>query len=130
MPGAKWPIIFCAVERDDAGVAVGEVVGEEAAAGAEGVAGPGDVDVDFLDADFEDVAGFGFGDGDWAGEDVAAGAFVGGGIVFVDVVDVGGDVGCGDAEGLRRSGAPQVERVWILTVSPEWTVRTGLACAE
>ena len=66
-----------AVEGDDAGVAVGEVVGEEAAAGAEAVAGPGDVDVDFLNADFEDVAGFGFGDGDGAGEDVAAGAFFG-----------------------------------------------------
>jgi hypothetical protein len=35
------------------------------------------VDVDFEDADFEDVAGFGVGDGDGAGEDVAAGAAVG-----------------------------------------------------
>jgi hypothetical protein len=67
-----------AVERDDL-ARVGEVVGQEAAAGAEAVAGPGDVDVDLLDADFEDVAGFGFGDGDRAGEDVAAGAAVGGG---------------------------------------------------
>ena len=82
-----------AVEGDEAGVAVGEVVGEEAAAGAEGVAGPGDVDVDFLNADFEDVAGFGFGDGDGAGEDVAAGAFFAGGNFGVDVGDVGGDVG-------------------------------------
>jgi hypothetical protein len=31
---------------------------------------------------------------------------------------------------LRRSGAAQVERVWMVTVSPEWTVRAGLAWAE
>ena len=93
-----------AVEGDDAGVAVGEVVGEEAAAGAEAVAGPGDVDVDFLNADFEDVAGFGFGDGDGAGEDVAAGAFFAGGDFVVDVGDVGGDVGVGDAEGFEALG--------------------------
>jgi len=92
---------LCAVERDDAGFAVGEVVGEEAAAGAEGVAGPGDVEVDLLNADFEDVAGFGFGDGDGAGEDMAAGSFLCCGVVFVDVVDVGGDVGFGDAEGFE-----------------------------
>ena len=35
------------------------------------------VDGDLEDADFEDVAGLGFGDGDGAGEDVAAGAAVG-----------------------------------------------------
>ncbi len=93
-----------AVERDDAGAAVGEVVGEEAAAGAEAVAGPGDVDGDLLDADFEDVAGLGFGDGDGAGEDVAAGTFFAGGVVFVDVGDVGRDVGVGDAEGLEALG--------------------------
>lgn len=93
-----------AIKGDEAGVAVGEVVGEEAAAGAEGVAGPGDVDVDFLDADFEDVAGFGFGYGDGAGEDMAAGTFVGGGDFGVDVGDVGRDVGFGDAEGLEALG--------------------------
>jgi len=87
-----------AVERDDAGAAVGEVVGEESAAGAEAIAGPGDVDVDFLDAYFEDVAGLGFGDGDGAGEDVAARAFFTGRVVFVYVSDVGRDVGVGDAE--------------------------------
>src|SRR5580692_4129097 len=95
-----------AVEGDDAGAAVGEVVGEEATASAEAVACPRDVDGDFLDADFEDVAGFGFGDGDGTGEDVAAGAFVGRGVIFVDVGDVGWDVGGGDAEGfeaLRRA---------------------------
>jgi hypothetical protein len=92
---------FGAVEGDEAGFAVGEVVGEEAAAGAEGVAGPWDVDVDFLNANFEDIAGCGSVDGDGAGEDVASGALVGGGIVFVDVVDVGGDVGWGDAEGFE-----------------------------
>ncbi len=39
---------FCAVEGDDAGFAVGKVVGQEAAAGSERVAGPRDVDVDFF----------------------------------------------------------------------------------
>jgi hypothetical protein len=87
-----------AVERDDAGVTVGEVVGEEAAAGAEGVAGPSDVDVDFLDADFKDIAWFSSVDGYGTSEDVASGTLVGGRIVFVDVVDVGGDVGGSDAE--------------------------------
>ena len=87
-----------AIEGNEAGAAVGEVVGEKAAADAEGVAGPGDVDIDFLDADFEDVAGLGFFDGDGAGEDVATGTFFGGGDFGVDVVDVRGDVGGGDAE--------------------------------
>ena len=93
-----------AVEGYEARVAVGEVVGQEAAASAEGVAGPGDVDVDFLDADFEDVAGFGFGDGDRAGEDVAAGALFAGRDFGVDVGDVGGNVGFGYAEGLEALG--------------------------
>jgi hypothetical protein len=93
-----------AVQRNEAGVAVGEVVGEEAAAGAEGVAGPGDVDVDFLDADFEDVAGLGFSDGNGTGEDVAAGALFAGGDFGVDVGDVGGDVGFGDAESFEALG--------------------------
>ena len=95
---------LCAVERDDAGFAVGEVVGKEAAAGSEGVAGPGDVNVDFLDAYFEDVAGFGFFDGDGTGEDVAAGAFFGGGIVLVDVAHVRGNVSFGYSEGLEALG--------------------------
>ena len=93
-----------AVEGDDAGFAVGEVVGEEAAAGAEGVAGPGDVDVDLLDADFEDVAGFGFCDGDGAGEDVAAGAFFGWRGLWCRCRRRRGDVGVGDAEGLEALG--------------------------
>jgi hypothetical protein len=93
-----------AVERDNAGAAIGEVVGEKAAAGAEAVAGPRDVDVDFLNADFEDVAGFGFGDGDGAREDVAAGTSLGGGDFGVDVVDVGGNVGGSDAEGFEALG--------------------------
>ena len=95
---------FCAVERDDAGFAVGEVVGEEAAAGSEGVACPGDVDVDLLDADFEDVTRFGFFNGDGTGEDVASGTFFGGGIVLIDVADIGGNVGFGYAEGLEALG--------------------------
>ena len=93
-----------AVKGNDAGVGVGEVVGEEAAAGAEGVAGPGDVDGDLEDADLEDVAGFGLFDGYGAGEDVAAGAAVGGGDLGVDVGYVGGYVGFGYAEGLEAVG--------------------------
>ena len=89
---------LCTVEWDDTGVAVREVVGEKTAAGAEGVAGPSDVDIDFLDADFEHIAWFGSIDGYGAGEDVASGTLVGCRIVFVDVVNVGGDVGGSDAE--------------------------------
>ncbi len=77
MPGAKWAMSFCAVERDDFGAAVGELHGKEAAAEAEAVAGEVCVELDFEDLDFEDVAGLGFCDGDGAGEDVAAGALVG-----------------------------------------------------
>ena len=88
------------VERDGFGEAVGEVLGEEAVFSGS-VAGPGDVYVNFLDADLEDVAGLGFGDGDGAGEDVAAGAPVGGWDFVVDVGDVGWDVGWGDASGLE-----------------------------
>ena len=31
---------------------------------------------------------------------------------------------------IMRSVGPQVERVWMRTVSPEWTVSTGFAFAE
>ena len=93
-----------AVERDDFGAAVGEVVGEEAAAGAEAVAGEVGVELDFEDADFEDVAGLGFGDGDGAGEDVAAGAAVGCGDLFVDAAEPIGDLGGGDAFALEAFG--------------------------
>ena len=127
MPGAKSAIMRGAVEGDDLGAAVGEVVGEEAAACAEAVAGEVGVDVDFEDADFEDVAGFGFGDGDGASEDVAAGAAVGRGDAGVERGEPGGDLVGLDAFGWRRSGVPQVEAVCMMTVSPEWTVSTGLA---
>ena len=91
------------VEGDGLGEAVGEVFGEETVF-AGSVASPGDVDVDFLNADFKDVAGFGLGDGDGAGEDVAAGASVGGGDFVVDGADVVGDIGGGDAGGLEAGG--------------------------
>ena len=93
-----------AVERNKTGVTIGEVVGEKAAADAEGVTGPGDVDVDFLDAEFEDIARLGSIDGDGAGEDVAAGAFFRGGDFGIDIGDVGRDIGFGDAEGLEALG--------------------------
>ena len=94
---------FLKVEGDDLGVAVGKVGSEEAVL-AGSVAGPGNVDVDFLDADFEDVTGLGFCDGDGAGENVAAGAALGLGDLVVDVGDVGRDVGVGDAAGFQAGG--------------------------
>ena len=60
--------------------------------------------MDLLDEDFEDVARFGFGDGDGAGEDVAAGAAVGGRDFVVDCADVVGDVGGGDPAGFEARG--------------------------
>ena len=88
------------VERDDLLVALGKVLGEEAVlAGA--VAGPGYVDVHFLDAHFEDVAGLGLLDGDGAGEDVASGAAVGERDLVIDIADVVGDLGVGDAAGFE-----------------------------
>ena len=105
MPGAKSAVMLGAVEGDDLGAAVGEVVGEEAAAGAEAVAGEVGVDVDFQDADFEDVAGFGFFDGDGAGEDVAAGAAVGLRDSGVEGGEPGGDlVGGGRLRRLEAVG--------------------------
>ncbi len=81
-----------AVKGDDFGVGVGEVFGEEAVAFAETVASKGGIEGDLLDADFEDVAGLGFGDGDGAGEDVAAGAALVFGDVRVKLAEPGGDV--------------------------------------
>ena len=66
----------CAVQRNDLGAAVGIVIGQEAATGAKAVAGEGNVDVDLEDLDFEDIAGFGFGDSDGAGKDMTSGTFV------------------------------------------------------
>lgn len=86
--GGKVADHLFAVEGDDASFAVRKVVGQEATADSEGVARPRDVDVDFQDADFEDVAWLGLFDGDRAGEDVAAGAFVGCRDFGVDVSDV------------------------------------------
>src|SRR6185437_11046692 len=65
--------------------------------GAEAVAGEVGVELNFEDADLEDVAGFGFSDGDGAGEDMAAGAAVFFGDLFVDGVEPCGDLGGGDA---------------------------------
>ena len=92
------------VEGDDFGAAVGEVVGEEAAAGAEAVAGEVGGDVDVEDADFEDVAGLGFGDGDGAGEDVAAGAAIGLRDAGVERAEPGRNLGGFDAFGFEAFG--------------------------
>ena len=92
------------VKPDDFGAGVGEVVRKEAAPSTEGVACPGNVNLDLLDTDFEDVAGFGFSDSDGAGEDMAAGAFVGCGKFGVDVTDVLRDFGGGNAERFEALG--------------------------
>ncbi len=102
--GGRDSIFWRAVEGDDLGAAVGEVVGKEAAACAEAVAGEGGGDVDVEDADFEYVAGFGFGDGDGAGEDVASGAAVRLRDAGVERAEPGGDVGRGDAFGEEALG--------------------------
>ena len=65
-----------AVERDDAGAAVGELHGQEATAQAETVAGEVGVELHGEDLHFEGVAGFGFVYSDRAGEDVATRAAV------------------------------------------------------
>ena len=91
-----------AVERDDLGAAVGKFHGEEAAAEAEAVAGEVGVELDLEDLDFEDVAGFGFCDGDGAGEDVAAGTLVGD--LGVDGRGVGRDLLGPDAFGDHALG--------------------------
>jgi hypothetical protein len=90
-----------AVEGDDLGAAVGEVVGEESAPGAEAVAGEVGRYIDVEDADFEDVAGFGFGDGDRPGEDVAAGPAIGLRNTGIKWAEPGGDFGGLDAFGLE-----------------------------
>ena len=56
------------------------------------------------DADFEDVAGFGAGDGDGAGEDVAAGAALGLRDAGVERGEPVGDFGGLDAFGLEAVG--------------------------
>ena len=83
--------------------------------------------MDGLDADFEDISGLGAGDGDRAGEDVAAGTFLVGRELVVDVAGVLGMSAGATPRVSRRAGAPQVERVWMVTVSPEAMVRAGLA---
>ena len=64
MPGEKAAVIFLRSSGMVLEKLLGKSLAEAVFAGS--VAGPGDVDVDLLDADFEDVARFGFGDGDGA----------------------------------------------------------------
>ena len=88
------------VKRDDLLVALGKVLGKKAVLAC-AVAGPGNVDVHFLDAYFQHVAGFGFLNGDGAGEDVASGAAVRERDLVVDVANVVGDLGARDAAGFE-----------------------------
>ncbi len=103
-PGAKSAVMALRSRGDDLGATVREVVGEEAAAGAEAVAGEVGVEGDFEDADFENVAGGGVGDGDGAGEDVAAGTAVGGRDAGVERGEPGGDLVGLDAFRLEALG--------------------------
>ena len=102
------------VEGDDLGFLEGEVFGEEAEARGEAVVGVGEHEIDFEDADFEDVAGLGGFDEDGAGEDVAAGAFVFD--LGVDVAEglldlLGGDSGAAQAGGAVGEEGLDFDRV-------------------
>jgi len=57
--------------------------------------------MDFFDADFEDVAGLGFGNGDGAGQNMTSRATGFLGDLVVHVVEVGWDVFVGDAFGFE-----------------------------
>ena len=76
IPGPKWAIIFVTVQRNDLGAAVRIIIGQEPTAGAKAVAGPGHIDVNLQDLNFEHVPGFGLGNVDRPGENMAAGALV------------------------------------------------------
>src|SRR5215469_11261694 len=65
-----------AIKRDDLRSAVGILVGKKAASNAESVAGPGGINVDFLNLNFENVPGVGFRNFERTSKDVAAWAFV------------------------------------------------------
>src|SRR5215470_9355792 len=65
-----------AIKRDDLRSAVGILIRQKAASNAESVAGPGGIDIDFLNLNFENVPGLGFGNFERTGEDVAAWALV------------------------------------------------------
>ena len=95
-----------AIEWNDFGAAVGEIVRQKAAARAEAVTGPGHVDLDLLNAHFKHIAGLGFGDGDRSGKNMAAGTAVGGGDVGVDFTDIVGDVGGFDSKRLKALCRP------------------------
>ena|SRR5215469_13052986 len=108
-----------AIEWDDLVAAVWVVHGQEASVETEAIACEVGINVDLQNLDFEDVAGLGFFNRDGAGEDVAAGTFVG--HLFVDRGGVGRDIfrldTAGDEtvgwaagrEGLHRDGVARVD---------------------
>src|SRR5215469_3711333 len=63
---------FLAIKRDDLRSTIGVLVRQKTASSAESIAGPGSIDIDFLNLNFENVPGFGFGNFERTGEDVAA----------------------------------------------------------
>ncbi len=94
-----------AIERDDFGAAIGEVVRQKAAARAEAVAGPRHVDGYLDDPYLKHIAGFGLGDRDGAGEDVTAGTALVLRHAVIERLQPGGNVGrfhAGGHEALRR----------------------------
>ena len=127
--GGKAGGHFLAVERDDLHARVGEVVRQESAAGGEAVAGEIGVEVDLLDADFERVAGFRFGDGDRASEDVAARAALGLGTAGVDGGFIGGNFGGMKAKLLqslgRAAGGERLHDDGVAGVHREHGLRPG-----
>ena len=78
-------------------MAVGEIIREEAAPSAETVAGEVGVELYFEDTDFKDIAGFGFGNCDRAGENVATGAAIDLRNLLVEIAEPRRDGGSGNA---------------------------------
>src|SRR5215472_11256543 len=61
-----------AIKRDDLRSAIGILVRQKAASNAKSIAGPGSIDIDFLNLNFENVPRLGFGNFERTGEDMTA----------------------------------------------------------
>ena len=93
------------------------------------VAGEIDIEVDRQDLHLEHVARFRLGDGNRAGQDVAAGSLVR--HFLVDGVGVQAGISSRLTPRLIiSSGEPQVDSVCMRTVSPERTVSAGFDMPE
>jgi hypothetical protein len=92
-----------AVQLDDAAVALFEIFLQESGSGAEAVVRPRHGHCDFIDVEFEDVAGFGVLDEDGACENVPAGAAIERG--FGDGAKRFGDLIGGEVEAFESGDA-------------------------